>query len=99
MNELRFPTCFRWGVATAAHQYEGGNVNNQWHAWEQSGHIRGGDRSGLACDWWNDAERDFDLAQRMGLNALRLSVEWSRIEPNEGGGDHELGKLRQQMGA
>ena len=100
MNELRFPTGFRWGVATAAHQYEGGNVNNQWHAWERSGHIRGGDRSGLACDWWNDAERDFDLAQRMGLNALRLSVEWSRIEPRPGEWDGAaIARYRQMLQA
>ena len=80
-----FPQQFRpgflWGVSTAAHQVEGSNHNNQWSDWEAAGRIRSGDRSGLACDWWNNAERDFDLAQEMGLNALRLSVEWSRVEP------------------
>ncbi len=30
------------------------------------------------------AERDFDLMARMGHNSHRLSVEWSRIEPEEG---------------
>lgn len=83
-DTLRFPTGFRWGVATAAHQYEGGNTNNQWFAWEQQGHIANGDHSGLACDWWEHAERDFEYAQHMGLNALRLSLEWSRIEPRPG---------------
>ena len=97
-GELRFPAGFRWGVATAAHQYEGGNDGNNWSAWERSGHIRGGDRSGLACDWWNHAERDFDLAQRMGLNALRLSVEWSRIEPRPGEWDvAAIARYRQML--
>ncbi|HUA83255.1 MAG TPA: hypothetical protein VMB85_05310 [Bryobacteraceae bacterium] len=32
---LRFPSGFRWGTATAAHQVEGGNANNDWHAWEK----------------------------------------------------------------
>lgn len=82
--ELRFPAGFLWGVSTAAHQVEGGNHNNQWSAWEAAGRIKSGDRCGQACDWWNAAERDFDLAREMGLNALRLSVEWSRIEPVEG---------------
>jgi beta-glucosidase len=81
---LRFPAGFLWGVSTAAHQVEGGNHNNQWSAWEDAGRIKSGDCCGKACDWWNAAERDFDLAQDMGLNALRLSVEWSRIEPAEG---------------
>jgi beta-glucosidase len=83
-SELRFPEGFLWGVSTSAHQVEGGNENNNWSDWERTGHIRSGERSGLACDWWHNAERDFDLAGQLGLNALRMSVEWSRIEPEEG---------------
>lgn len=82
-SALTFPDGFRWGVATAAHQYEGGNTNS-WSAWERAGHIKSGDSCGLAADWWEHAERDFDFAQRLGLNALRLSLEWSRIEPQPG---------------
>ncbi len=81
---LQFPPGFLWGVSTAAHQVEGSNHNNQWSDWEAAGRIRSREMCGDACDWWNNAERDFDLAQEMGLNALRLSVEWSRIEPQEG---------------
>ena len=82
---LAFPEGFRWGVATAAHQNEGNNVNNDFWAWEQVlGHVVDFSTSGLACDWWNRAEEDFDRAAAMGLNTLRLSVEWSRIEPRPG---------------
>jgi beta-glucosidase len=96
----RFPAGFLWGVSTAAHQVEGGNHNNQWAAWEQAGRIKSGDRSGNACDWWNNAERDFDLAREIGVNALRLSVEWSRIEPQEGQYDAQaLGRYRQMLDA
>lgn len=77
-----FPAGFRWGAAVAAHQVEGNNTNNDWSAWEeQPGRIKMGHRAGLACNWWADAESDFDRAAGLGLNALRLSVEWSRIEP------------------
>jgi len=80
---FHFPADFKWGVATSAHQVEGGNVNNNWWAWEQEdGRIEEGHKSGKACDWWDNAEADFDRAAEMGLNGLRLSVEWSRIEPN-----------------
>ncbi len=79
-----FPPDFLWGVSTAAHQCEGDNRNNQWFAWEAAGRTRSGDRSGLACDWWHNAERDFDIARDMNLNALRFSVEWSRVEPRPG---------------
>ena len=97
-DRLAFPEGFLWGVATSSHQYEGNNTNNQWHQWEQSGHIRTGEQAGLACDWWEHAERDFDLAQKMGLNALRLSLEWSRIEPRPGEWDtHALARYRQML--
>ena len=84
---LRMPPGFLWGVATAAHQNEGDNHNNQWAAWEQQpGRIHKGQRSGKATDWWNleTAAADFDRAAELGLNSIRLSVEWSRIEPEPG---------------
>ncbi|HET9590211.1 MAG TPA: family 1 glycosylhydrolase [Anaerolineales bacterium] len=75
-----FPRGFLWGTATAAHQVEGNNTNNQWWKWEQDGHTKG--TSGLACDWWGGRWReDFDRAAEGGQNAHRLSVEWSRIQP------------------
>ncbi len=80
-----FPRDFRWGTATSSHQVEGNNTNNDWWAWEQQpGRIAHGDRSGRACDWWEDAERDLDRAAALGTNAHRLSIEWSRVEPRPG---------------
>ena len=75
-----FPRGFLWGTATAAHQVEGNNTNNQWWAWEQSGHTKG--TSGLAADWWGGRwKEDLDRAAEAGQNAHRFSVEWSRIQP------------------
>ncbi len=87
IQPLKFPENFWWGVATAAHQNEGNNTNNDFWVWEQTGHTHDGSTSGLATDWWDAnhrrAEADFALAAEMGLNTLRLSLEWSRIEPAE----------------
>ncbi|RPI89421.1 MAG: glycoside hydrolase family 1 protein [Chloroflexi bacterium] len=75
-----FPRGFLWGTATASHQVEGNNTNNQWWKWEQDGHTNG--TSGLAADWWGGRwKEDFDRAVEGGQNAHRLSVEWSRIQP------------------
>jgi len=75
-----FPRGFLWGTATASHQVEGNNTNNQWWQWEQDGHTAG--KSGLACDWWGGRwKEDFDRAAEGGQNAHRFSVEWSRIQP------------------
>ncbi len=81
---FHFPRGFLWGAATASHQVEGNNTNNNWWAWEQQpGRILQGDKSGLACDWWGGRWReDFDRAAQDGHNAHRLSIEWSRIQPS-----------------
>jgi beta-glucosidase len=84
-TDIRFPAGFYWGTAASSHQVEGNCAKNDWWAWEQEGgHIREGGVSGIACDHYNRFEEDFALAQELGHNAHRLSIEWSRIEPEEG---------------
>lgn len=80
---VQFPKGFLWGTATASHQVEGNNTNNNWYQWENiPGKIKNGDKSGTACDWWGGRWReDMDRARETGQNAHRLSVEWSRIQP------------------
>ena len=97
---LAFPAGFLWGTASSSHQTEGNNTNNQWWRFEQQpGAIRHGDRSGLACDWWRHAEADFDRMQALGINTHRLSIEWSRVEPEPGVFDHAaLDRYRELVG-
>ena len=45
--------------------------------------------SGRACDHYNRYEEDFDIAQSLGHNVHRFSIEWSRIEPEEGKWDEK----------
>lgn len=40
--------------------------------------------SGKLADHYNRYNEDFDLLQKMHMNAYRFSIEWSRIEPSEG---------------
>lgn len=95
--KMIFPPDFLWGTATSSHQVEGNNTNNDWWAWEQEGgHVLHDQRSGLACNWWEDAEADLDRAAEMGLNAHRISIEWSRVEPEPSVFDEEaLERYRQ----
>ena len=80
----RFPEGFTWGTATAAHQIEGGNTNNDWWAFEH--HPTSGTResSGDATDSFNRWPEDADIVASLGLDNYRFSLEWSRIEPAEG---------------
>lgn len=84
-NDRRFPAGFLWGAATSAHQVEGGNTRNDWWRFERiPGVIRGGRGSGDACRHFERYAEDFALAAADGHNAHRLSLEWSRIEPERG---------------
>lgn len=80
-NETRFPENFYWGAATASYQVEGGIENTDWAKAAREGRVP---PCGRACDHYHRYEADFDLAKELGHNAHRFSVEWARIEPEEG---------------
>jgi beta-glucosidase len=80
----RFPDGFLWGAASAAHQVEGGNVYNDSWLLEHVAGSHYAEPSGDACDHYHRYPDDIELAARLGLGAYRFSLEWSRIEPEEG---------------
>jgi beta-glucosidase len=79
-----FPDGFLFGSSTASHQVEGGNVNNDWWAWEHAPYTTCVESSGDAIDQWHRYADDFALLAELGQNAHRMSLEWSRIEPAPG---------------
>jgi beta-glucosidase len=82
--EITFPPTFLWGTATAAHQVEGDNVYNDNWVME---HVPGSsyvESSGDACDHYHRYREDIALLADLGFNLYRFSLEWSRIEPEEG---------------
>jgi len=82
--ELGFPKDFMWGTSMSSHQVEGNNILNDWWAWEHKGKVLNRQISGDACNHYYLYKRDFEMMKNMHHNAHRLSIEWSRIEPNEG---------------
>jgi beta-glucosidase len=81
---MKFPHGFLWGAATAAHQVEGGNINSD--AWLLE-HVDGtifSEPSGDACDHYHRYREDIALLASLGFNAYRFSIEWARVEPEEG---------------
>jgi beta-glucosidase len=81
---ISFPDGFDWGVASAAHQIEGGNWNNDWWAWEHAPETRCVEVSGDACDSLNRFAEDIALVREFGFGSYRFSIEWCRIEPEDG---------------
>jgi beta-glucosidase len=78
----QFPEGFLWGASTSAHQVEGDNRWSDWWEYEQRGQLP--HASGDACRHYELFEHDFDLAKSWGHNAHRFSIEWSRLEPEQG---------------
>lgn len=84
MTKLSFPKDFLWGVATAAHQVEGNNINSDAWLMEQLPGTMYEELSGDACDFYHLYREDIDLISELGFNSFRLGVEWGRIEPTPG---------------
>lgn len=80
----KFEPEFLLGAATAAHQVEGGNVYSDCWAMEHMEHTTFSEPSLDAVDHYNRYEEDILHMKNAGLNAYRFSVEWARIEPEEG---------------
>ena len=95
-EDIHFPSTFAWGTATAAHQVEGYNDNNNWYTWENSfdennnSRIHNGDKSGIAADHWNQYNTDIGLMKELGVNHYRFSISWSKIEPKKGKIDYNV---------
>lgn len=79
---MKFPADFLWGAGLSAYQAEGNNLSSDWWEWEKKASLK--ETSGLACRHYEFYKQDFDLARQLNHNCLRLSVEWSRVEPEEG---------------
>ncbi len=83
-SRIEFPRDFVFGSATAAHQVEGNNTLNDWWEHEHAAGTNAVEPSGIACDHFNRFAEDFRLLRDLGHPAHRLSLEWSRIEPEPG---------------
>ena len=82
--EITFPPAFFWGIASAAHQVEGGNVYNDNWVLEHVPDNPYVESSGDACDHYHLYRGDIGLFAELGFTLYRFSLEWSRIEPEEG---------------
>ena len=82
--KFEFPKGFLWGTATAAHQVEGNNVNSDVWVMEHVPGTAHVEPSGDACDHYHRYREDIALLAELGFNSYRFSIEWARIEPEEG---------------
>lgn len=74
---------FFWGAATSGYQSEGGyngpgEPQTNWAGAEALNKV---DPLGPASDFLRHASEDLERCRALGLNAFRLSLEWSRVQP------------------
>ncbi len=102
MKSIKLPQQLLMGSATAATQIEGGDIHSNWYQWSLMGKIADGGSSIVAADHYNRYEEDIQIMKEMNHEVYRMSIEWSRIEPQKGvwsqeGMDHyidEISKLK-----
>lgn len=83
MPEFSLSGC-ELGVATAATQIEGGDLDTNWHRWAAAGRIADGSTPARAADHWNRVGQDIELLKELGIKHYRMGLEWARIEPAAG---------------
>jgi beta-glucosidase len=72
---LKFPQRFLWGTATSPTQVEG-HIDNEWTDFV----ARDGLTCAIACDHYHRYAEDVEWMQRIGVNAYRMGIEWSRLQ-------------------
>src|SRR5580698_2516629 len=78
---MRWPDGFMWGTGASSTQCEGAAPASDWWDWERQGRAPiSGDGNGFAKRF----AEDFAIYASLGLTHHRLSIEWARIEPEEG---------------
>ena len=78
---MTFGPDFWWGTGASSTQAEGAAPASDWYAMERAGRVPpSGEGNGFASRY----AEDFALYAQYGLAHHRLSIEWARVEPEEG---------------
>ncbi|KAK4582311.1 hypothetical protein RGQ29_025475 [Quercus rubra] len=88
LNRTSFPEGFIFGTAAAAYQYEGaayedGKGPNIWDTYthKHPERIVNGSNGDVAVDQYHRYKGDVRIMKKMGLDAYRFSISWSRVLP------------------
>lgn len=77
-----------WEILTAGQRAKNSQKafwwNPHWKKFEREATDPKNYIAGAACDHYNRFREDFDIAKGLHHNAHRFSIEWSRVEPEEG---------------
>lgn len=73
---------FLYGISTSSYHIEGGNHNSDWAEFEKRFFFSSIDQAnGEGIKYWQNWKSDHKFLSKLGTNAYRTSIEWSRIFP------------------
>ena len=94
---MAFAKDFVWGTATAAYQIEGafdtdGRGLSVWDSFtHENGHISDGSTADITCNHYNRHKEDVAFMKKLGVNAYRFSLSWTRLLPTGTGKVNQKG--------
>ena len=97
--DIELPKRFYLGTASAAYQIEGATTQDGrgpsiWDEYVKvPGAIENGDTGDTACDHYNRYAEDVAIMEKLGLNAYRFSISWSRVLPKGRGKVNKKGLM------
>ncbi|MED6199484.1 Beta-glucosidase 11 [Stylosanthes scabra] len=92
-----YPPHFVFGASTSAYQVEGaadedGRKPSIWDSFAHAGNANMYEGNGdIACDQYHKYKEDVELMAKMGLDAYRFSISWSRLIPDGKGPINQKG--------
>lgn len=88
ISNMQFPASFEWGLTTLAYEAEGYAKTSTWYAWENHVTYNGTPftktHSGNGIAHLANSSEDIQLMKQMGITTYCFSLDWSRIEPQQG---------------
>lgn len=97
MNTHPFPKDFLFGAATASYQIEGASIEDGrgpsiWDTFSKKPGRTLFDHNGdVSVDQYHRYKEDVQLMKKLGLQAYRFSISWSRVLPEGKGPVNEMG--------
>jgi beta-glucosidase len=88
ISNIQFPASFEWGLTTLSYETEGYAKTSTWYTWENQTNMQGKpfttSRSENGVAHLNNYKEDVQLMKEMGITTYCFSLDWSRIEPEQG---------------
>lgn len=98
MKKIDIKQNMQIGLTSSATQIDGGELDHTWNYWHRCNRIKDGSSPAKSALHWEHFQEDTLMLSAMGIETYRFSIEWARIEPDEGSFDESaIDQLREEL--